>query len=226
MSGIVGRAQRAQRLAVSAGVIVLIAAWAPPLAGLVPAAFARHMLADTVVMACASPLIAIGLAGVLRPAARPLAAPLPASAVAFAAVWLWHVPLLHGLADLSPIVRGIEGLSLLGAGVALWTSALRTPAPGEEAAGILALLLTATHVLLLGTLLALAWRPLYTQDIRTLGDVYAHLAGQRTGGMVLLLGGGVHLAGGLWLLGRLLRPPRAAGETSRSSSGTLSATFR
>jgi putative membrane protein len=182
----------------------LIAVSAPPLAGFMPAPFVRHLLADVTLTAVAAPLIAAGLAGMLR--AVPLPRPLPAAAVGFAMLWLWHVPLLHGLAALSPLVRGIEGLCLLGAGLVLWASALRATA-GEPAAGPLALLLTAMHLFLLGTLLTLTWQPLYTADIRTLGDAYAHLAAQGAGGMVLLAGGGIHLAGALWLLGRLLRRP-------------------
>ncbi len=193
-------------LAAAAGIAAL-SAWAALLAGFVPAPFVRHMLADVAVTALAAPLLAAGLAGRLRPI--PLPPPLPACAAAFAALWLWHVPLLHGLAVFSPLVRVIEELCLLGAAFVLWASALRATA-GGGATGILALLLTAMHVFVLGSLLALAPRPLYTADIRTLGDVYAHLAAQGAGGMVLLAGGVMHCAGALWLLGRLLRPPRDA----------------
>ncbi len=114
-------------LAAGAGMIALIAVWAPALPGFAPPPFVRHMLADVALKAVAAPLIAAGFAAMLRPVQLPR--PLPASAVAFAMLWLWHVPLLHGLAALSPVVRGIEEVCLLGAGLVLWASALRATRP-------------------------------------------------------------------------------------------------
>jgi putative membrane protein len=56
------------------------------------------------------------------------------------------------------------------------------------------------HMTLLGTLLALATRPLYSHH----GMMHA-LEDQQLGGMLMLgMGGIVYLIGGLWLAGRLL----------------------
>lgn len=213
-----------RRLALAAGVLVLLAAWFSPLPGLAGSPFAGHMIVHVAVVAVAAPLIGIWLVPAMRragPAAEPLLPPLPASLFAFAVVWTWHLPLLHGLARLSDVAWSVEQVSFLVAGLLLWTSALR-PATSSAAAGagILALLVTAAQTVLLGTLLTLAPRPLYPHEIQTLGDVYAHLAGQRLGGLLMLLGGGLpYLAGALYLADRVLRRP-AGGAALVPGAGT------
>lgn len=196
-----------RRAALAAGILVLLAAWFSPLAGLAESPFVRHMIVHVAVIAVAAPLIGAWLVVALRRAGavvEPFLAPLPASLFEFAVVWTWHMPLLHGLARISEGVWLLEQVSFLAAGVLLWTSALRL----ASGAGVLALLMTSMHMVLLGTLLTLSPRPLYAHGIQTLGDLYAHLAGQRLGGMLMLLGGGIpYLAGGLYLVDRMLRGP-------------------
>jgi putative membrane protein len=212
-----------RRLAVAAGLAVLAIVWLTPLPQLAGSAFASHMIVHVGVVAVAAPLIAAALAA--RPALmarvpRSLVSPIPASALEFAVVWLWHLPMLHGLARLTPAVWVAEQASFFVAGLLLWTSALRPASASEDGAGagILALLMTSMHMVLLGTLLTLAPRPLYTHAINSLGDVYAQLAGQRIGGMLMLLGGGLpYLAGGLYLVNRLLRQPPGPTPTVRYS---------
>ena len=217
------------RLSLYAGVAVLLAAWLTPLPRLAASGFASHMLVHVAVAALAAPLIAAALAASPRLMARlpdSLVSPMPVAMAGFGVVWLWHIPVLHGLARLSPWMGIAEQASFFVAGLLLWTTALRPCNTGnasdrEAGAAILALLLTATHLVLLGTLLTLAPRPLYTYAIDTLGDVYAELAGQRVGGMLMLLGGGLsHLAGGLYLISRLLRqPPGVAAAPPLSATG-------
>jgi putative membrane protein len=215
-----------RHLSLGAGLAVLGAAWPGPLPQLASSPFASHMIVHIAVVAVAAPLIGAWLATDSRLMARlPRSAfsPIPASVVEFIVVWMWHLPILHELARLSDRVWLTEQASFLLAGVLLWTSALR-PGPAAEGgsgAGVLALLMTSMHMVLLGTLLTLAPRPLYPHAIQSLGDVYAHLAGQRIGGMLMLIGGGLpYLAGGLYLVNRLLRQPPPDGEVAPARPGT------
>ena len=174
--------------------------------------FSMHMAVHMGVVAVAAPLLAAGIAdGPWDPARRwPrgwMAAawwPLFASVVEFVLVWGWHVPGMHLLARHEPWAYLLEQGSFLGAGVLLWLAALGQGAErGREraGAGALALLLTATHMTLLGVLLATANRVLYAH-----GDAMAGaLWDQQLGGVLMLVIGGVaYLAGALVLLLRLL----------------------
>ena len=201
-----------RRLAYSSGAAVLAAAWMTPLPQLAGPGFASQMLVHVLVLAIAAPLIGAALASDPRLMARlprSLVSPIPAAVFEFAVVWLWHLPILHGLARLSTWGSVAEQGSFFLAGVLLWTTALRPAGRSEGGAGtgVLALIMTSTHLVLLGSLLTLAPVPLYTHAIASLGDVYAELAAQRAGGMIMLLGGGLScLAGGVYLVQRALRP--------------------
>ncbi len=155
-----------------------------------------HMAAHMAAVAVAAPLLAIGLPPALDPAARwpRVVTPWAAAVVELAIVWMWHLPALRAAAHAAPIVALAEQACFLTAGLLLWSAALRA-----GAAGVVALLLTSMHMTLLGALVGLAPRLLYPA-------MAGHgLADQQAGGVVMLLVGGVsYLAGGLWLLSRLL----------------------
>lgn len=88
----------------------------------------------------------------------------------------------------------------------LWLSAFGGSSPydvNRAAAGVIGLLLTMMHMVLLGALLALTPRTLYAHGDNHSG--LTSLADQHLGGAIMLLGGGVsYLIGGLWLSVRLL----------------------
>jgi putative membrane protein len=195
---------------IGSGIAVLCFAWFGPWRELAQEGFVWHMAMHVSVVAVASPLIAAGLAGAagLR-IPRFLLAPVPASLFEFVVVWGWHFPALHHLARSSSGALVAEQACFLGAGLLLWTSALRSAHDDGRGAGILALLLTSMHMILLGTLLALAPRPLYHD-----GDALAAgalLVDQQLGGMLMLAGGGVpYLLGALWLVWGLLQAPQTA----------------
>jgi F-type H+-transporting ATPase subunit alpha len=109
--------------------------------------------------------------------------PLAAAALEFAVVWGWHAPALCTATQTSNLVFVAEQASWLAIGLVLWASVLRDgPGTGLRLwAGVLALLLTSMHMTLLGTLLALAERPLYP----------VLLADQRVGGLIMLGAGGI-----------------------------------
>ena len=209
------RDSRSGRLAYCGGAAVLAAAWLTPLPQLAGSAFAGQMFVHVLVLAIAAPLIGGALAAaprLMERMPRSLVSPIPVAVCEFAVVWLWHLPILHGLARLSTWGYVAEQGSLLLAGLLLWTTALRPAGRSEGGAGtgMLALLMASTHMVLLGTLLTLAPAPLYTHAIVSLGDVYAQLAAQRAGGMIMLLGGGLScLAGGAYFVQRARRPAPA-----------------
>lgn len=183
--------------------------------------FTLHMVVHMGVVALAAPLLALGLAGGPHDPARHwpgLFAPLPASLAELLVVWGWHLPAPHRAAQAEPLVLALEQASFLLAGLWLWFACLGAAAdPRRAAAGVVGLLLTALHMTLLGVLLALAPRALYGHAGHGGGE--AALADQQAGGIAMLLvGGTAYLAGGLWLLARLLRRMPDAGETRRRGS--------
>lgn len=191
------------------GLGALAAAWALPLGGLLPGPFSAHMLRHMLLVAVAAPLLAAALARsapglTLRMAAS--CPPILASLIELLLVWGWHAPVLHEAAQGGGLARAAEQASFLLAGFWLWGTAFARDEAGRLARapeGILALLLTATHMTLLGVLLALSPRLLFGHE--------AHLSDQELGGVVMLTVGGIaYLAGGLVLLAKLLRAPAGA----------------
>jgi putative membrane protein len=201
-----------RRLALVLGLAVLAACWTGPLPRLAPHSFAVHMTMHMGVVAIASALLALALAGTRADPVRHhpvLLAPVPASAVELVVVWAWHAPVLHHFARSTMIGLALEQGTFLASGVLLWIAALGgTPAQraARVTSGVLGLLLTSMHMTLLGALLALAPRPLYA---------HAHGAGglsaledQHLGGTIMLLvGGAAYLAGGVGLMAGAMRAP-------------------
>jgi len=194
------------------GVATLAAVWLGPLPQLARQAFFAHMLMHMGVVAVAAPLLALGVAegrfDLARKAPR-LFAPIQASVVELVVVWAWHSPGLHHAARHDAAMLILEQGMFFIAGVFVWLSAFGGDPlnrRSRSAAGVLALLLTAIHMTLLGALLALSPRPLYAHM-----EGYSKLTAiddQHLGGAIMLLVGGLsYLLGGLWLTGRLLRDP-------------------
>jgi putative membrane protein len=200
------------------GVAALAGAWLVPLRSLLPGPFSAHMTMHMAVVAVAAPLLALGIAGgrldPVRHAPR-LFPPIPASLVELFVVWVWHAPALHRAAGASVVVLVIEQASFLASGLYVWLAVLGGDAAdraNRAASGIVALLLTAMHMTLLGALLALPPRALYSHAHVHGGHHAAALHEQHLGGAIMLLAGAVaYLAGGLWLALELLRRrPRAS----------------
>jgi putative membrane protein len=181
--------------ALLAGLALLPLGWAVSGLGMT-----GHMAAHMIAVAVAAPLLAIGVRDSrFDPATRwpRRASPLPAALAEAVIVWGWHVPALRRLADHHPLWLVVEQASFLAAGLLLWSAVL---APRHRAAGVAALLVTSMHMTLLGALIGLAPRPLYSHHgVDALTD-------QQVSGVVMLLVGGVaYLLGGLAMLGRLLQ---------------------
>ena len=173
-------------------------------------AFFVHMTMHMGVVAIAAPFLAIGIAGGrLDPVDRvpQLFNPILISLFELIVVWSWHAPWLHHLARHTLTGVLAEQSMFLVCSLLLWLSAFGGRSPldaNRAAAGIIGLLLTMMHMVLLGSLLALTPRTLYAH-----GESHSGLSGladQHLGGAIMLVGGGVsYLLGGLWLSVRLLR---------------------
>jgi putative membrane protein len=195
-------------LLLSGGAILLLAWFTPGLG--YGAGFLAHMITHMAVVAMAAPLLALAVAGTAHdPSIRHplLFAALPASLIELVIVWGWHAPAAHELAHHSAPWFALEQASFLCAGLLVWLAALggRGAERGPRAAqGVLALLLTSMHMTLLGALLIFGTRPLYGgHGPGTFG--LDPLVDQQMGGVWMLLVGGVsYLAGGLYLVVRLL----------------------
>lgn len=203
------------------GVAVLGFAWLGPWPARVADSFLSHMAIHVSVVAVAAPLIAAGTTRFVPPhMPRMLLAPVPASLFEFVVIWGWHFPALHDLARSSTGGFVAEQASFLASGLLLWVSALHRTHAVEDSrgAGVAALLLTSMHMILLGTLLVLARRPLYEHG--SAAGVEAMLVEQQAGGILMLIGGGLpYLAGGLWLVWQLLQPRQPAEVAAPPTAG-------
>lgn len=195
------------RMIGTAGLAVLLFAWAGPLPYLVPQSFAAHMGLHMLVVGVAVPLIAAALAPRLAITSAP-ALPIVVSLLDFVVVWGWHAPALHHASRTEPLVLVAEQLSFFAISLLVWLVALSGSDRGNAAlGGAMALFFTSMHMTLLGALLSLSPRPLYEGHHG--GDGWlglSPLADQQLGGVVMLaIGGVVYLAGGLILMARVLR---------------------
>jgi putative membrane protein len=197
------------------GLVTLAVTWLGPLPASAPADFSAHMTMHMSVVAIAAPLLALGIAGSrLDPVHRLpwLFKAIPISILELIVVWAWHTPALHHTARHSAAGLALEQGTFLVSGLLVWIASVGG-APEDrdrQASGVVALLLTSMHMTLLGALIALSPRPLFAHV-----NQEAALAQQHLGGAIMLLVGGVvYLAGGIWLSARILRRPVAAREAA------------
>lgn len=181
------------------GAALLVAAlWLLPWRELGLSPFTAHMLRHMGLVAVAAPLVAAALG-----AGAWAISPLLATVLEFAVVWGWHLPRLHEAAATNGLAFAAEQFSYLGVGVLLWNATLQG---ANRLAGAGGMLLTSMHMTLLGALLVLANRPLYSAICFGADP----LADQQAGGMLMLaIGTPIYLAAGLWLVYRELE----GGET-------------
>lgn len=190
-------------LFLSGAALVLAGAWLGLARAETGWPFATHMTMHMAVVAVAAPLLALGLAGGRYdpvPRAPRLFLAVPVSLLELLAVWSWHAPALHHAARHTTWGLVLEQATFFVTGTWVWLAALGGDARSggtRAGAGLVALLLTTMHMTLLGALLALAPRPLYS---------HGALEDQHLGGAVMLLvGAASYLAGGLALCLALLR---------------------
>ena len=192
------------------GIAALGLVWLTPLSRAASQAFFAHMTMHMTVVAVAAPLLALGVArGRWDPVRRVpvLFPPLVASLFELVVVWVWHTPAFHEAARNNTAAFVAEQGTFLVSGFVLWISVLGGDSVNQanrSGSGVIALLLTAMHMTLLGALLALSPRPLYAHSHGLPG--LSVLEDQHLGGAIMLIVGGVsYLVGGLWLSAGLLR---------------------
>jgi putative membrane protein len=174
--------------------------------------FTRHMLAHMTLVAGVGPLLALAIARSRFDPVRRSASwfsPLAASLVEFVVVWTWHAPALHVAARHDASLFALEQASFLGASTYLWLSILggaRTSRALRAATGVIALVLTFAHMTMLGVVLALTPRDLYSHGPDAIAD-------QQLGGAVMIAAGTIaYLGAAIWLSRSLLMPPAQEGR--------------
>lgn len=169
--------------------------WTAPLESWLGSGFPAHMLRHMTLVAVIPPLLVMGAP---RIADRLALSPMIAAAIEFVVVWGWHLPGAYGAAFLNQMGFALEQGSFLIAGIIVWAGCLRADQPLLGAGG---LLLTSMHMTLLGTLIVLAPRDLYSEICGLAPDLTA----QQLGGLLMLgVGTPVYLVAGLILTGRAL----------------------
>lgn len=188
------------RLLIVAGLAVLAFAWLGPLPHWVPQSFAAHMWLHMTVVGIGAPLIAIGISSQVDAlGGNAMTLPIAASALDLVVVWLWHAPYLHAASRSEPWILALEQASFAAVALLLWLVAFT----GPRLAGAITLFFTSMHMTLLGALLGLAGRPIYSGHHH--GGLWGldALADQQVGGVVMLaVGGVIYLGGGLILAAR------------------------
>ncbi len=190
--------------------------------------FAAHMFEHELLMLAAAPLLVaarplaimlwafapagrqmlgrLGAPGPLRSIWRALTAPLTATLLQTAALWLWHAPALFDRALASDGWHLAQHLSFLVSALLFWSAMLSR----RTAAGMAALCLVATSIVsgTLGALMAFSTSPWYAGYAR-LGMAPFGLSAaedQQLAGLLMWVPGGLVHAGAAWLiLHRLLR---------------------
>jgi putative membrane protein len=190
--------------------MMLALTWLSPVPELARHSFAVHMTMHIAVVAVAAPLLALAMAGTVADPIRMMprvVAPILASMIELVIVWVWHVPVLHHAARHDAGAFALEQTSFFLAGLLLWLAAIGGDVEQRRlraGGGIVALLFTSMHMTLLGSLFALAGRPLFQHGAPPFG--LSPLADQQLGGVIMLLvGGASYLLGGLWLTAVALR---------------------
>ena len=191
------------------GWAVLVIALISPLHPMGEALFWAHMTQHELLMVIAAPLLIlsrphIAFLWALRPEhRRPAAAwtatgwwgalwgfvsrPLPAFAIHFAAIWVWHIPAAYGATVSSALLHSLQHASFLGTALLFWWTTLRPAAARRErGAALFYIFATAVHTSILGALLAFSntpWYPVYAETTAEWG--LTPLEDQQLGGVIM-----------------------------------------
>lgn len=185
--------------ALLAGLAVLAALWGGPLAVWARTAYSPHMLLHVGVMVVASPLIAYWfsrrLPG-LDDFREAINWALLASFFDMVAVWGWHVPVFHALAERHDPFFVMQQASFLAAGLAVWTVAMSGRSRGAIGAGAIGLFLTFMHMTMFGLVICLIPTLIYPPDICQGAWGLSPLDDQHLGGVIMAtLGALPYMAG-------------------------------
>jgi putative membrane protein len=232
-----------QALSFASGWLLLALALVSPLHRLGERLFTAHMIEHELLMLVAAPLFALSQPlGVLLWAFSPgtraalgsvahrrwyaecwsrLSAPLAATVLQAAMLWLWHVPALFERALAREGWHVAQHLCLLLSATLFWWAIDRASRRGGRhgVAGML-LFITALQSGLLGALMAFAGSPWYAQYVAlgSAGALADPLADQQIAGLIMWIPGGtVHAAAALLYMSRWFRePPRTTRDSGNA----------
>lgn len=157
-----GRGMARRQAFSSAGWLIASAAFVSPLCALSVALFSARVLQHMILVLIAAPLIAMGL-----PPSAPSRRPWrlwAATACFFLALWYWHMPIPYEYTFVSTGIYWTMHITLFGSGILLWRELLDHP-PQWTGQVLTAGALTFVHMGLLGAVLTLADRPLFTRHL-------------------------------------------------------------
>jgi putative membrane protein len=224
----------------ASGWFVLTAALVTPLHAAGERSFAAHMFEHELLMLLAAPLLVlsrplgIALWAFPHPLRHALAkggqallgsvwhfftAPVVATLLQAAALWLWHAPRLFDLALAHPGWHVVQHLSFLVSALLFWWAVLRGRGMARVGIAIGCLFFTATVSGALGALMALSNSPWYAGYAASQLDAFGLTPAedQQLAGVLMWVPGGlVHAGAGLALLARKLRQGDGSGETTQS----------
>jgi len=213
-----------------AGWLVLTGALVSPLHEAGERSFTMHMAEHELLMLVAAPLLVVsrplavmlwafplplrrvlGGAGASAPVTamwQGLTAPVPATALQAAALWLWHMPVLFDIALADAGWHAAQHLSFLVSALLFWTAMLRGRNNSRRGTAILCLFATSMISGALGALMALSASPWYT-GYAELGMAPFGLTpaeDQQVAGLLMWVPGGlVHATAALLLMRALLQ---------------------
>ena len=216
-----------------AGWLVLAAALVTPLHAAGERSFAAHMLEHELLMLVAAPLLvlsrplgvalwafpprlrqalATGVAAILGAPWRLLTAPVVATLLQAAVLWLWHAPRLFDLALARDGWHVVQHLCFLLSALLFWWAMLHGHAARRVGIAVGCLFFTATVSGALGALMAFSGSPWYAGYAASGLDAFGLTPAedQQLAGVLMWVPGGlVHAGAGLALLARRLRDDRS-----------------
>lgn len=196
------------------GFVVLAACWLGPLPAMSRTAFSAHMLLHLGVIALAAPLLAIGLARAglrLDGLRHSIAVMFLVFAAEMAVVWGWHAPPLHEAAALNVWAFVAQQASFLAVGLGVWLLGFASDSRRGLAAAMFGFFLTFVHMTMLGVVLIMAPKLIYSAELCLGAFGFEQLDDQRFGGILMAAWSAVAYLGGAVVLGaRLLTPEHEA----------------
>jgi putative membrane protein len=229
---------RRRLLFFATGWFLLAAALVSPLHAAGERSFSAHMLEHELLMLAAAPLLVLGepmvvlLWGFPAPARQTIAAlvrtpavvslwrsataPVTATILQAAALWLWHAPMLFDLALAHEGWHAIQHLSFLVSALLFWSAMLGASRRAGGGRALAALCLFATSLIsgALGALMAFSQSPWYARYAELGMAPYGLTPAedQQVAGLIMWIPGGlVHALAALGLVAALLGPARAIG---------------
>jgi putative membrane protein len=177
----------ARRAYAACGWLAAAAALVSPLCALSVALFSARIAQHMIVVLVAAPLVALGLP---RSSHSCAAWPLGTAAAAFMVfLWGWHMPSPYDATFTSTATYWAMHVTLFGSAVALWRELVHHP-PRRTAMVLTVGLLSSVQMGLLGSVLALARRPLfYPHFMTTQAWGLTPLQDQQLGGTVMWVPG-------------------------------------